>query len=175
MATEQVRVQSAGGSRDGGTTNRGLAGHLLVIVGPAVVDATFLRWLLADTGAPMDARWASSPSEAVHAVQDSNIAAVLLALGSPDGGGLELLELVLRAQPAMPVVVLTGPDDDGFGQRAVSAGAQDYLVTGKSPETFCCGPCGTPSTERTPHMPGRASPPSSNRPTTPCSAGRSTV
>jgi len=51
----------------------------------------------------------------------------LLDLGLPECRDLETLERVLACAPALPVVVLTGQDDDRQALMAVKSGAQDYL------------------------------------------------
>lgn len=53
---------------------------------------------------------------------------VLLDLGLPDSSGLETLYEVLDTELSVPVVVLTGLDDERTGVEAVEQGAQDYLV-----------------------------------------------
>jgi len=53
---------------------------------------------------------------------------VLLDLGLRDSQGLNTLTSVTQAHPEMPVVVLTGLDDDAMALRAVQAGGQDYLT-----------------------------------------------
>ncbi len=53
---------------------------------------------------------------------------IVLDLGLPDADGLEGLEHLARLAPDIPVVVLTGRDDDSFAVEAVQAGAQDYLT-----------------------------------------------
>lgn len=52
----------------------------------------------------------------------------LVDLSLPDGSGLEVVERVQKAAPALPVVVLTGAEDEALALRAVELGAQDYLV-----------------------------------------------
>jgi serine phosphatase RsbU (regulator of sigma subunit) len=55
---------------------------------------------------------------------------VLLDLKLPDAEGLETV-MRLRAQaPAIPLIVLTGLNDEAAGVAAVDAGAQDYLIKG---------------------------------------------
>jgi signal transduction histidine kinase len=54
--------------------------------------------------------------------------AVLLDLGLPDSSGLDTLDSMLDATGTVPVVVLTGLDDETVGIEAVEHGAQDYLV-----------------------------------------------
>lgn len=55
---------------------------------------------------------------------------VLLDLNLPDSTGLETVVRVKREHPTVPVVVLTGLDDEAFSIEVVQAGAQDYLVKG---------------------------------------------
>jgi len=56
---------------------------------------------------------------------------VLLDLGLPDSRGMETLELMQKVSGGVPIVVLTGLDDERFASEAVRAGAQDYLVKGR--------------------------------------------
>ncbi len=56
---------------------------------------------------------------------------VLLDLGLPDSTGVETFTQLHREFPDLPVVVLTGLEDETLGLELVQAGAQDYLVKGK--------------------------------------------
>jgi len=56
---------------------------------------------------------------------------VLLDLGLPDSSGLETYEKVSKVASNIPVVVLTGLDDEEIAVGAVKKGAQDYLVKGE--------------------------------------------
>jgi signal transduction histidine kinase len=56
---------------------------------------------------------------------------VLLDLSLPDAQGIDTVKGALAAAPDVPIVVLTGLDDEAVALRAVHAGAQDYLVKGK--------------------------------------------
>lgn len=55
---------------------------------------------------------------------------VLLDLGLPDATGLDAVARLRARMPAIPLIVLTGLDDEAAGVTAVQAGAQDYLVKG---------------------------------------------
>jgi signal transduction histidine kinase/DNA-binding NarL/FixJ family response regulator/HPt (histidine-containing phosphotransfer) domain-containing protein len=57
---------------------------------------------------------------------------ILLDLGLPDSDGLVSLERVIGAAPELPVIVLTGLEDEAVGVEAVRKGAQDYLVKGQT-------------------------------------------
>jgi diguanylate cyclase (GGDEF)-like protein/PAS domain S-box-containing protein len=56
---------------------------------------------------------------------------ILLDLNLPDAQGLEALQRAHGAAPRVPLVVLTGLDDQSLGVQALQRGAQDYLVKGE--------------------------------------------
>jgi diguanylate cyclase (GGDEF)-like protein len=53
---------------------------------------------------------------------------VLLDLSLPDSMGLETFSRVYAHSPTVPIIVLTGNDDQTVALSAVKSGAQDYLV-----------------------------------------------
>ena len=56
---------------------------------------------------------------------------VILDLGLPDSSGIETLTSLRRQAMDVPVIALTGYDDESLGIEAVHEGAQDYLIKGK--------------------------------------------
>lgn len=56
---------------------------------------------------------------------------VLLDLSLPDSQGLETFIRLQRAVPTVPIIVLSGLQDEERAVRAVREGAQDYLVKGQ--------------------------------------------
>ncbi|MDH3583780.1 MAG: ATP-binding protein [Phycisphaerae bacterium] len=56
---------------------------------------------------------------------------VLLDLSLPDSSGLDTFTRVHEADRGVPVVVLTGLDDEELALEAMRTGAQDYLVKGQ--------------------------------------------
>jgi len=56
---------------------------------------------------------------------------VVLDLGLPDARGLEALAMVRDAAGGVPIVVLSGHEDDELALAAIRAGAQDYVVKGQ--------------------------------------------
>ncbi len=58
--------------------------------------------------------------------------AVLLDLDLPDSKGIQTLIQAQEIAPDLPIVVLTGLDDERQGIEAVHRGAQDYLIKGKT-------------------------------------------
>jgi signal transduction histidine kinase len=70
-------------------------------------------------------------SEALRCLQEQAYDVVLLDLGLPDSHGLDTLAQARAQGLGVPIVVLTGLDDDRVGVQAVQQGAQDYLVKGQ--------------------------------------------
>jgi diguanylate cyclase (GGDEF)-like protein len=67
-------------------------------------------------------------AEACDMVASTAFDCVLLDLSLPDSAGLETIAGLVAAAPDLPVVVLTGLDDEVTALAAVQAGAQDYLT-----------------------------------------------
>jgi signal transduction histidine kinase len=63
------------------------------------------------------------------ATKDANI--VLLDLGLPDASGIAAVRALHAVAPRIPLVVLTGLDDEAVATQALQEGAQDYLVKGQ--------------------------------------------
>ena len=63
---------------------------------------------------------------AAHAVD-----AVLLDLGLPDAHGVASIRRARLAAPGIPLVVLTGMDDETLATQSLQEGAQDYLIKGQ--------------------------------------------
>jgi signal transduction histidine kinase len=56
---------------------------------------------------------------------------VLLDLGLPDASGIAAVRELHAVAPRIPLVVLTGLDDEAVASQALQEGAQDYLVKGQ--------------------------------------------
>jgi serine phosphatase RsbU (regulator of sigma subunit) len=100
-------------------------------------DALLVEELIADANADIRVRWARSMAEAEFALVEDPPDCVLLDLNLPDANGISALDRVAKRDANVPVVVLTGLNDDHFGVSALASGAQDYLVKGRvEPETL---------------------------------------
>lgn len=71
--------------------------------------------------------------EALDVLAESTPACVLLDLGLPDATELRALERLQLTDPGLPVIVLTGNADPVLAERALRAGAQDFLVKRPTP------------------------------------------
>jgi DNA-binding NtrC family response regulator len=56
---------------------------------------------------------------------------VLLDMGLPDGHGLDTVRRARAVAPGIPMIVLTGLDDEALAAEAMKEGAQDYLIKGQ--------------------------------------------
>lgn len=70
-------------------------------------------------------------SEALRRLSDDRFDVVLLDLSLPDGERLDTVIRVHQHAKGVPVVVLTGFDDEAMAVKALREGAQDYLVKGE--------------------------------------------
>jgi len=70
-------------------------------------------------------------SEAVVHLLKGGVDIALLDLGLPDAHGLEILRRARAVAPDVPVIVLTGLDDEALAAQAMKEGAQDYLIKGQ--------------------------------------------
>ena len=95
-------------------------------------DARLIRETLRDAGSlRFELRHADRLSAALPILAARDVDVVLLDLSLPDAHGLETVTRALAAAPEVPIVVLTGLDDETVAIQAVQAGAQDYLVKGQ--------------------------------------------
>jgi diguanylate cyclase (GGDEF)-like protein/PAS domain S-box-containing protein len=92
-------------------------------------DARLIQALLQDTST-LRLVWVETLAAALARLAQPGMDLVLLDLGLPDSQGLDTVAQVSRERPALPIIVLTGRDDDALARAALTAGAQDYLVKG---------------------------------------------
>jgi two-component system cell cycle sensor histidine kinase/response regulator CckA len=74
---------------------------------------------------------ARSLSEGLEQILESEYDVCLLDLSLPDSSGLETFRQTEARVPKLPIIVLSGLDDELVSLQAVSEGAQDYLVKGQ--------------------------------------------
>jgi len=69
--------------------------------------------------------------EAERHLAKGGVDIVLLDMGLPDGHGLDTVRRAHAAAPGVPMIVLTGLDDEALAGEAMKEGAQDYLIKGQ--------------------------------------------
>ena len=74
---------------------------------------------------------ANNLSQGLECLLNERINIILLDLGLPDSLGLKTFTKLYNHSHQVPIIVLTGFDNEKLAVRAVGEGAQDYLVKGK--------------------------------------------
>jgi PAS domain S-box-containing protein len=95
-------------------------------------DARLLQTVVADVAAGrVDWTTVDRLGMALQRLQHEPVDVILLDLSLPDAHGLETFLTAAAHAPGVPIVVLTGTDDEELAVKTVQAGAQDYLVKGQ--------------------------------------------
>jgi len=95
-------------------------------------DRRLIREMLAEAGnVTFDVQYADRLQAATEYLGQNGVEVILLDLGLPDSQGLETLRKVYAQVSEMPIVVLTGLNDEMVGVQAINEGAQDYLIKGQ--------------------------------------------
>ncbi len=96
-------------------------------------DARLIEVLLDEGDGHFEVEWLSRLEDGLRRLQSDGppVAAVLLDLTLPDSRGFDTFATVNSQAPEVPVILLTGLDDEALATRAVRLGAQDYLTKGR--------------------------------------------
>jgi PAS domain S-box-containing protein len=96
-------------------------------------DADLLLHLLPRNGRNiLDVTCVARLSEALQLVGAQRFDIVLLDLGLPDSFGLATFRTLRRHAAKLPIIVLTGNNDEQTGLDAIREGAQDFLLKGQT-------------------------------------------
>ncbi|HEY3433028.1 MAG TPA: EAL domain-containing protein [Rhodocyclaceae bacterium] len=79
----------------------------------------------------LELRRAETLAGALVFLEEQSFDVILLDLSLPDAHGRETYSRIQQAVPDLPVVALTGNDDERLAEDLVAAGAQDYLIKGQ--------------------------------------------
>ena len=93
-------------------------------------DADLIRLRLVEGKSPVDVNCVERLSDGLAYLDGTSPSVVLLDLNLPDSQGAETFRRVLAKAPDVPVVILSGQDDEALAIRALHQGVQDYLVKG---------------------------------------------
>ncbi|GJF09420.1 fused response regulator/phosphatase [Mycolicibacterium cyprinidarum] len=109
----------------------------LLLVEDDRADAILVEELIADAGFDARVVWAESAAKAEQEIAIARPDCILLDLHLHDADGIDGLTRIAAQDATIPIVVLTGLNDEHVGVSAVASGAQDYLVKGRvEPETL---------------------------------------
>ncbi len=103
---------------------------LLIEDNPA--DAYLVKNYLADASVRHDLYTTETLYEGIDLVRErGDIQMILLDLTLPDSAGFKTLTSLMERITGVPVIVMTGINNEIVGNQAVKAGAQDFLVKGQ--------------------------------------------
>jgi diguanylate cyclase (GGDEF)-like protein len=101
----------------------------VILIEDSVDYAALVEEMLLDSfGDNLEVRHHSFVKDACAGLSGSAADCVLLDLGLPDARGLEALQQIQDTSPDLPIVVLSGHEEEQMAVEAVYQGAQDYLV-----------------------------------------------
>jgi len=93
-------------------------------------DARLIHELLAEVEGRFELVIATRLSEALEQLASGRFQLVLLDLSLPDSHGIDTFHRVATRFPHVPLIMLSGLDDEQLALQTVREGAQDYLVKG---------------------------------------------
>jgi signal transduction histidine kinase len=94
-------------------------------------DARLVEEMLKEaTEPPLTVNWQTSLTTALPRLAEEFFDIVLLDLGLPDSQGIDTFLRTRQSAPHVPIIILTGFDDEERAAQALQLGAQDYLVKG---------------------------------------------
>lgn len=108
------------------------AGQLILVVEDNPGDARLIKEMLAEQPQHrIDVSIAETLQTALATLKSRRVDVVLLDLSLPDSFGMETFAAVYSQSPQVPIIVLSGTDDETVALSAVKGGAQDYLIKGQ--------------------------------------------
>jgi diguanylate cyclase (GGDEF)-like protein len=106
--------------------------HQVLLIEDNPGDARLIREMIAeDPDVPFTVHCEDRLSRGLEWLSAGKTGLVLLDLSLPDSFGLETFATVYAHSPTVPIIVLTGNDDQNVALSAVKSGAQDYLIKGR--------------------------------------------
>src|SRR5580704_13943782 len=93
-------------------------------------DADLVRLRLVEGKSDVQVNWVARLPDALESLDRETPSLVLLDLNLPDSHGADTFRRIIQKAPNVPVVILSGQDDEALAMKAVHLGVQDYLVKG---------------------------------------------
>jgi signal transduction histidine kinase len=91
-------------------------------------DADLVRLRLVESKSPVNVSCVHRLSDGLDSLKEKSPSVILLDLNLPDSQGAETFRKVLDKAPDVPIVILSGHDDEALAFKALHQGVQDYLV-----------------------------------------------
>ncbi len=94
-------------------------------------DFNLIQLHLKESSVKHDLHHAETLFDGIDIAKNKEIDLVLLDLSLPDSTGFKTLSSFIEKFPVLPIIVLTGINNEIVGNQSVKAGAQDFLVKGQ--------------------------------------------
>jgi diguanylate cyclase (GGDEF)-like protein len=107
--------------------------HNVLLIEDNPGDARLIREMIAEhpDAPPFNVSTVERLAQGLERLSAGETGLVLLDLSLPDSLGLDTFSKVYAHSPTVPIIVLTGNDDQTVALSAVKNGAQDYLIKGR--------------------------------------------
>src|SRR5688572_16075457 len=112
-------------------TTEPMSRNILLVLYDAAGAGAVRTWLANSRDGPFNVEWVSRCCDGVErllSARGESIAAIVVDLLLPDNQGIGTFELLYRASPHVPILVVSSQRDEGVARLAVQRGAQDYLL-----------------------------------------------
>ena len=90
-------------------------------------DAELVKRMLRNNSILSSVEWAQSLVDAKNLIEQSQFDLILTDMGLPDSDGIETITRLMEINNRLPIIALTGRDDDEIGLEAIRAGASDFI------------------------------------------------
>lgn len=104
----------------------------VLLIEDNAIDARLIQIMLSEAGSGLfEVEHADRLKRGLERLSEGDIGMVLLDLSLPDSHGLSTFVQVHQVARGVPIIVMSGLDDQTVAVNAVHEGAQDYLVKGQ--------------------------------------------
>ncbi len=104
----------------------------ILLVEDSMGDAISIGEMLAESNEfDYDVTNTTRLDEGIKILVKDHFDLILLDLGLPDSSGMDTFNIMKYNAPDIPIIVLTGLDENIFAVSAVGRGAKEYLVKGE--------------------------------------------
>jgi DNA-binding NtrC family response regulator len=110
-------------------------GRKVLVIDDEAVVANSIRRTLTRRGFTVEE--AFSGNDALNRILTRMYDLVLLDMKMPDANGLELLPIIKKHRPLLPVVMVTGYASIDNAVEAIQRGANDYMAKPFTPDELC--------------------------------------
>lgn len=102
----------------------------ILLVEDSPVARKLVRDILSNSSETIDfaVKTSGDLAGAIDLLDQESFEVVLLDLGLPDSDGIDTVKKVYASCQDVPIIVLTGSDDEVLGVEAIKEGAEDYII-----------------------------------------------